>query len=191
MEPTLLVLGTGMILLCTIDKSASNSHLMILMITALAICIYLQCMSGEMKPPADAAISARSTKLQDSGLTRKDSADGVQKSESPSAEKAPAQEATAKATARKNAPFHFDNLPADPREFAYTDKDLQTRRDSFVFRKTLIHPSSESRKRMLDEMYRELVDSSTKKDPALRPTDQTSDAEQCTPLRGLRVRDII
>jgi hypothetical protein len=82
---------------------------------------------------------------------------------------------------------HPDGAIADPYAFAYTDAALQTRRDSFVFRKTPIHPTSESRARMLAQMYQELLDASKKSDPGLRSTEH-SGSDGCVPLKGRQPR---
>ena len=73
---------------------------------------------------------------------------------------------------------------ADPYAFAYSSAAMQARRDEFVFRGEPKRQSTESRMRMLDDMYRELLDTSVKSDPALRPVDSKGDG--CQPLRGLQ-----
>tara|TARA_B110000046_G_scaffold181012_1_gene212505 strand:+ start:790 stop:1422 length:633 start_codon:yes stop_codon:yes gene_type:complete len=71
----------------------------------------------------------------------------------------------------------------DPYAFAYTNEAMQARREEFAFRPTPLKQSSESRARMLDNMYQELLDTSLKTDPGLRRVGTTGDG--CEPMRGL------
>lgn len=182
MEHGLLALGAGALFFCcTFDKNTSNIHIIVVIVVIASMCLYIHCSDqNRPPPPRDGYASARSANMCQAPTPEV-------KAEASAGEKKPssAQPAAAKPG------FHFDNVPARPHDFAYTDKEMQKRRDEFVFRKVPTHPTSESRSRVLAAMYQELVDSSVKKDPALRPSGQKSDAEQCTPLRGLRTRDLV
>lgn len=72
---------------------------------------------------------------------------------------------------------------ADPYAFAYSSAAMQARRDEFVFRGEPKRQSTESHMRMLDDMYRELLDTSIKTDIALRPVGRR-EGDGCEPLRG-------
>lgn len=82
---------------------------------------------------------------------------------------------------------HPDGPKTDPYAFPYTASAVQSRRDEFVFRKTLTHPTSASRQRMLAQMYKELLDASKKSDPALRSVEKSS-ADGCVPLSGKQAK---
>lgn len=171
MEHALLAMGSGMLVCCMLGKNSSNTHIIIGIIIIACICLYIHCTEGARPPPVrDEYASAFNANM---------------------CQAQPSKENTPVSSEQPKPKFHFDNVAAKPHEFAYTDKEMQERRDEFVFRKVLTHPTSESRSRVLAAMYQELVESSVKKDPALRPTDKNSDAEQCSPLRGLKTRDII
>tara|TARA_B110001450_G_scaffold255775_1_gene284215 strand:+ start:799 stop:1563 length:765 start_codon:yes stop_codon:yes gene_type:complete len=71
----------------------------------------------------------------------------------------------------------------DPYAFAYTHQAMQARREAFIFRSEPLKQSTEARSRMLNSMYQELLDTSVKTDPGLRPVDDTTDG--CEPLRGM------
>ena len=71
----------------------------------------------------------------------------------------------------------------DPYAFAYTNEALQTRREEFIFRSVPLKQTTEARKRMLDNMYQELLDTNMKTDPGLRPVGKNGD--NCEPMRGL------
>ena len=180
MERSLLALGAGALLFCcTFDKNTSDLHIILGIVVIASICLYVHCSDqNRPPPPRDGYASARSANMCQ-----------APNPEASTSEKKPPSPETEPAAAKPG--FHFDNVPARPHDFAYTDKEMQERRDEFVFRKVPTHPTSESRTRVLAAMYQELVDSSVKKDPALRPSGQKSDAEQCTPLRGLRTRDLV
>lgn len=85
---------------------------------------------------------------------------------------------------------HPDGPPADPYLFAYTNTALQERRDDFVFRKQHMHHTTESRQRVLAQMYKELLDSSKKTDPGLRAM-KHSGTDGCQPLSGSHLRSTI
>ena len=194
MDPVVVGLGAGMMLLCMIGKNTSNTYLMVTLVVVIASSIYLQQCTEDFVPfVRSSQTSARRAQIDagegaDETLSKDDKKD-VSSDSRKDGESADSGEKVE--TQDKKPPFYFDNLPANPRPYMFTEKQMQERRDEFVYRKTLIHPSSDSRKRVLDEMYRELVESSAKKDPALREQKANSDAEQCTPLRGVRSRDAV
>ena len=72
--------------------------------------------------------------------------------------------------------------------FAYTMQAQQVRRDEFQFRPVVEYQASDARERMLNSLYKELMDVSVKRDPALR-LPNTSDP--CEPLRGLTIPHIV
>ena len=87
-----------------------------------------------------------------------------------------------------------DNVPpsqkaVDPYAYHMTIEDMQRRRDALTYKKEHLQPSSASRSRVLEEMYKELVNTSIKRDPALR--EKTKEGENCAPLRGLRVANAV
>lgn len=73
--------------------------------------------------------------------------------------------------------------------FAYTLQAQQMRRDEYQFRPVIDYQASDARERMLNSLYKELIDVSVKKDPALRLPESSSDP--CEPLRGLTVPHIV
>lgn len=77
----------------------------------------------------------------------------------------------------------------DPYAFPYTHQAMQTRREDFIFRSEPIKQSTEARSRMLNSMYKELLDTSVKTDPGLRLVGDTTDG--CEPLRGMVQAHII
>jgi len=82
-----------------------------------------------------------------------------------------------------------DNVPpsqkaVDPYAYPVTIEDMQRRRDALTYKKEHLQPSSASRSRVLEEMYKELINTSIKRDPALR--ENAKKGENCAPLRGLR-----
>ena len=66
--------------------------------------------------------------------------------------------------------------------FNYTIQGMQARLDERIFQKETLYQNRESRVRMLNSMYKELVDHSVKSDPFLRKADDASSG--CEPLRG-------
>ena len=82
-----------------------------------------------------------------------------------------------------------DNVPpsqkaVDPYAYPVTIEDMQRRRDALTYKKEHLQPSSASRSRVLEEMYKELINTSIERDPALR--ENAKKGENCAPLRGLR-----
>lgn len=87
------------------------------------------------------------------------------------------------------APFRFDNAAARVHAFPVRDAELQARRDEFVFRRDIDHPTSASRAKVLESMYEELTAETAKRDPALRPVGQAAAGTQqaCNSKKGLSV----
>ena len=71
----------------------------------------------------------------------------------------------------------------DPYTFQFTHAAMQARRDEFAFRKNPLSQTAEARARLLDDMYQELLDTSMKTDPGLKPVGTRGDG--CEPMRGL------
>ena len=67
----------------------------------------------------------------------------------------------------------------------YTPDGMQKKRDEILFRKPVLHQSSESRGRILDSMYQEMLDTSMRRDPYLRKLHNPE------PLRGLTKPHIV
>ena len=63
----------------------------------------------------------------------------------------------------------------------YTPDGIQKKRDEILFHKPVFYQSSDSRARMLDSMYQEMLDTSMRRDPHLRK--QVDHHPE--PLRGL------
>lgn len=66
--------------------------------------------------------------------------------------------------------------------FVYTPQAQQLRRDEFQFRPTVEYQTADARERVLNSLYKELLDTSEKRDPALRPVGVV---DACEPMRGL------
>ena len=64
--------------------------------------------------------------------------------------------------------------------FAYTPAGQQARRDEWIFRPEPRGQTSDERARLLASMYEELLESSQKRDPGMRP----AGGNGCAPLRG-------
>ena len=73
-------------------------------------------------------------------------------------------------------PFAHTNV------FSYTLQGMQAKLDERQFRKIDSMQSQDSRARMLETLYQEMLDTSVKGDPAMRLKGDTSDG--CSPLRG-------
>lgn len=165
MEPV-IALGAGVAFVCWADRRMSGAQL-------AGLVVVLVVMWG-------CALTRTTLERQ---LDRLSDVKGESKSRSISARTSVMGPHPKKRPFDSEHPEHPDGAVADPYAFPYTDAAVQTRRDSFVFRKTPIHPTSESRARMLAQMYKELLDASKKSDPGLRSTEH-SGADGCVPLKG-------
>ena len=65
----------------------------------------------------------------------------------------------------------------------YTPKGYADKYDELIFNKTHLRQSSESRARLLNSMYEDLMNESVKKDPYLRKTGETG----CDLIKGSKV----
>jgi hypothetical protein len=107
----------------------------------------------------------------------------------PTASSVASQHAFLTPTPAATAPFRFENAAARVHAFPVRDAELQARRDEFVFRREIDHPTSASRAKVLESMYEELTAETAKRDPALRPVGPAAAGTQqaCNFKKGLSV----